>query len=136
MLHDILSHYLDSIESAVKSLSNVYIERYEVEIITFDRVNLRIRIRFGQGHMFELNEAVIIDDENVNHLGYRYHFQDGKNKLLFRYDNTPHFPELVTFPDHKHSEEKVISSEKPSPQDAILEAAKIITDTENQAVDI
>jgi hypothetical protein len=133
MLHDVLSQYLDGIESAVKSLNNVYIERYEVEILTSDRVNLRIRIRFTQGHLFELNEAVITENENVNHLGYRYHFQDDENKVLFRYDNTPHFPELETFPNHKHLEEKVISSEKPSSRDVILEAAMIIANAINQA---
>nr|WP_253881088.1 MULTISPECIES: DUF6516 family protein [Microcystis] len=35
-------------------------------------------------------------------LDYRYHFQDEQNNLVFRYDSTPHFPNLSTFPHHKH----------------------------------
>ena len=126
MLPDILRHYIEDTESAVKSLDNVYIERYEIEILTFERVNLRIRIRFSQGYLFELNEAIIAENEKINHLGYRYHFQDDQNRLLFRYDNTPHFTTLESFPHHKHLADQVISSKKPSPRNAIHEAAEIL----------
>jgi len=124
MLPDILSQYIEDVETAVRILEDVYIERFEVEILTFDRVNLRIRIRFAQGHLLELNEAIIAESESINSLGYRYHFQDDHNRLLFRYDNTPHYPDLRSFPHHKHLADKVISSKKPSPQSAILEAAQ------------
>jgi len=126
MLPDILRHYIEDTESAVKSLDNVYIERYEIEILTFERVNLRIRIRFSQGYLFELNEAIIAENQKITHLGYRYHFQDDQNRLLFRYDNTPHFTKLESFPHHKHLADQVISSKKPSPRNAILEAAEIL----------
>ncbi len=65
MLPDILKHYIEDVESAVRILNDVYIERYEVEILTFERVNLRIRIRFAQGHLFELNEALIAKNESI-----------------------------------------------------------------------
>ena len=69
MLPDILNQYIEDVESAVRILDEVYIERYEVEILTFERVNLRIRIRFAQGHLFELNEAIIAKNESMTHLG-------------------------------------------------------------------
>ena len=43
MLHDALHSYLEDIESAVHALEKVYIEVYEEEILTPERVNLRIR---------------------------------------------------------------------------------------------
>ena len=46
-------------------------------------------------------------------LDYRFHFQDEDNRLIFRYDSTPHFPELPSFPHHKHLPDDVISSNKP-----------------------
>lgn len=58
-----------------------------------------------------------------NLLGYRYHCQDDANRLLFRYDDTPHFPDLDTFPHHKHIGQIVISHEKPRLIDALHEAA-------------
>jgi Family of unknown function (DUF6516) len=43
------------------------------------------------------------------YIDYRYHFQDAQNNLIFRYDSTPHFPELHSFPHHKHLPDQVIA---------------------------
>ncbi len=56
------------------------------------------------------------------HIGYRYHFQDRKNSLVFRYDNTPHFQEHDTYPHHKHISERVVSVNQPAILDVIEEA--------------
>jgi hypothetical protein len=39
---------------------------------------------------------------SLNKINYAYHLQDQAGKLVFRYDNEPHYPELATFPHHKH----------------------------------
>ncbi len=85
-------------------------------------MNLRIRVRFPSGHMLELNEAVIVEEGQFMHLGYRYHFQDKQNNLVFRYDNTPHFPGVESFPHHKHLPDKASGAEKPSILNVIQEA--------------
>ncbi|EAZ93584.1 toxin TumE [Crocosphaera chwakensis] len=113
MLHNLLSDYLNQIEQRIIFLQNTYVERYQEEILTSKRVNLRIRLRLNQTHLLEINEAIIIKDNQVKFLDYRYHFQDEENKLVFRYDSTPHFPNLSTFPHHKHLPNEVISSQKP-----------------------
>ena len=97
MLPNILSDYLNQIEQVVLLYSNVYVERYEEEILTPNRANLRIRLRFNQTHLLEINEAIIVTDNQLQFLDYRYHFQDGNNQLVFRYDSTPHFPNLPNF---------------------------------------
>ena len=125
MLLDFLSRYLGDVEAAVRKLEGTYVERYEEEIMAANRVNLRIRIRFPSGHMLELNEAVIGQAGAVVHLGYRYHFQDGKNNLVFRYDNTPHFQEIETFPHHKHLPSEVAAVEQPSILKVIEEARRL-----------
>ncbi len=128
-MHDHLSIYLEDIEKALRNLKGVYIERYEEEILTSIRMNLRIRIRFQNNELLEFNEAVIADDENrVTHLGYRYHFQDKNNQLIFRYDNTPHHPGIESFPHHKHTPDNVAAvNQKPTIPEAIKEA-QIISD--------
>ncbi|MGD2090531.1 MAG: DUF6516 family protein [Candidatus Aminicenantes bacterium] len=126
MLHSLLSQYLEDIEAAVKELKQVYIEHYSEEILNPQRINLRIRIRFASGHLLEFNEAVIINNEQINHLSYRYHFQDKQNKVVFRYDNAPHFPTLDNFPHHKHLSNKVNSTKKTSIINALKEASLII----------
>ena len=114
MRHNLLQDYLNAVELAVSSLANVYVENYVEETLTPKRANLRIRIRFISGCLLELNEAVIIEEDNLVSLDYRYHCQNAKNNLLFRYDNTPHFPALSSFPHHKHLPDNVISSVKPT----------------------
>jgi hypothetical protein len=113
MLHDILSQYLGDIEDSIRRLERANVERYEEEVLTTSRANLRIRVRFLSGHLLEVNEAIVIEADQIKHLGYRYHFQDQQNNLIFRYDNTPHFPDLKSFPHHKHVKNKVEESDEP-----------------------
>jgi hypothetical protein len=51
MLPNILSDYLNQVEQAIVQCQNVYVERYEEEILTLQRANLRIRLRFNQTHL-------------------------------------------------------------------------------------
>jgi hypothetical protein len=113
MLHDALKNYLDTVEQAVLSCECAYVERYTEEILTPERVNLRLRLRFDKGYLLEIHEAVIMENQSLVHLDYRYHCQDEQNHLVFRYDCTPHFPDLASFPHHKHLPDTVIVSERP-----------------------
>lgn len=122
MLHNELTQYLSSLEAVVRAIENAQIERYEEEILAFDRVNVRLRVRFENGKLLEINEAVIIEAGQIRHLGYRYHFQDQANRIIFRYDDTPHFPGLFSFPHHKHTATEVQAVQKPSILEAIKEA--------------
>ena len=122
MLHDILSHYLEDIENSIRKLESVNVEIYEEEVLTSSRVNLKIRVRFLSGNLLELNEAVVLEANQITHLGYRYHFQDHHNNIFFRYDNTPHFPDLKSFPHHKHLGNKVVESNMPLILNVIEEA--------------
>ena len=114
MLPNHLSKYLESVERAVRKLEGAYVERYEEEILTVNRINLRIRIRFQTGNMLELNEAIIGKKNQIMHMGYRYHFQDSNNNVVFRYDNTPHFQKLDTYPHHKHTLDGVVAVDQPT----------------------
>ena len=122
MLHDILSQYLADIENSIRKLESVNVEIYEEEVLTSSRVNLRIRVRFLSGYLLELNEAVVLEENQITHLSYRYHFQDHHNNLIFRYDNTPHFPDLKSFPHHKHLSNNVEESDMPLILNVIEEA--------------
>jgi len=124
MPHDALLRYLQEIEASIGSLRGCYVEIYEEEFLTPERVNLRIRVRFYNGYLLEINESVV-HWERLEHLGYRYHFQDKNNELIFRYDNTPHFPGLPGFPHHKHHPAGVEPSDSPSVLKSIKEAAAI-----------
>jgi len=126
MLLKLLSDYLNQVEQAIVQCENAYVERYQEEILTSQRANLRIRLRFKQTHLLEINEAIVITDNYLEFLDYRYHFQDEKNNLVFRYDSTPHFPNLSTFPHHKHFPNDVISCQKPEITQVLKEATELL----------
>lgn len=124
MPHELLSRYLGQVEAAVFQYPTAYVERYVAEILTPERANLRLRIRFESGCLLEINEAVVVVENQLTFLDYRYHCQDKNNQLLFRYDSTPHFPDLPTFPHHKHLPTDVIASEKPDITQVLQEASQ------------
>ncbi len=74
MLHDLLYHYFEEIEAEIKKLEDVYVERYEEEILSSNRINLRIRVRFKTGDLFELNEAVIVEADQLERLNCPLNF--------------------------------------------------------------
>jgi len=57
---------------------------------------------------------------------YAYHWQDRKGNLIIRWDNSPHYPELKTFPHHKHVGEKVIESTETTLEKVLEEIEKWI----------
>ncbi len=126
MLHGLLTQYLRDIEAAVQTMTNCHVECYQEEILSADRVNLRIRIRFSNGCLLEINEAVIVENQALQTLGYRYHLQGGRNALIFRYDNAPHFPLLPAFPHHKHEPAQVVATAKPTVIDILQESSFLI----------
>ncbi len=126
MLPNLLSDYLERVEQAIQPCSNVYVERYEEEVLTPNRVNLRIRLRFSQTDLLEVNEAIVLANNQLEFLDYRYHFQDENNDLVFRYDSTPHFPDLPSFPHHKHLLNDTICSEKPELTEVLKEAIEFL----------
>jgi len=132
MLPDLLERYLKDVEFAIRGLEGAYVERYEEEILLTNRVNLRIRVRFLSGYLLELNEAIVVESGYIRHLGYRYHFQNRQNHLVFRYDNTSHFPELKSFPHHKHLPDKVVDIEETSILKIIEEVKLLVQQTKHK----
>ncbi len=65
MSPDLLSQYLGNVETAIRKLEDVYVEHYEEEILTTNRANLRIRVRFSSGHLLEMSEAFFVESKNL-----------------------------------------------------------------------
>ena len=66
--------------------------------------------------------------EQVDRYKYSFHYQDKKNKLIFRYDMAPHHKSIISFPHHKHekSEDNVISADPPIFSDILVEIVQTI----------
>jgi Family of unknown function (DUF6516) len=114
MSRSTLQAYFDEIEQRLLGYSNLYVEQFSAIVLTPERANLRLRLRFNLTYLLAVSEALLVVDNQIAHLDYRYHFQDDQNNLIFRYDSTPHFPDLPSFPHHRHLPDTVIASEKPT----------------------
>ena len=57
---------------------------------------------------------------------YRLHYMDSSGKMIFRYDNAPHHPELAIYPHHKHTPDETIPSTMPSMKDILNEISAVI----------
>lgn len=87
-----------------------------------------------RGHLLFVDSSIleiaIFATEYHNTLAidkYRFHYLDNAGKMLFRYDNAPHHPEIASHPDHKHTPDTIIQSNAPSLENILHEiSAKII----------
>ena len=119
-----ITQYFEKIQSLIIGLSRVEVERYEEEVLSKERGNLRIRLRFLDNSLLEINEAIHIREGIYTWLSYRYHYQRADGSVIFRYDNTPHHPDIVTHPEHKHIGKSVVSAHRPDIEKILLEAKK------------
>lgn len=121
-----IEQYFQKVQTLIRSISDVEMERYEEQILSKDRGNLRIRLRFLDNSLLEISEAVHIVEKEFVWLSYRYHYQKMDGNVIFRYDNAPHHPEISTFPEHKHIGDEVINFSHPSIEKVLSEVKKHI----------
>jgi len=62
--------------------------------------------------LLEISMYWQLSEDDVRLVAYRFHWQDETAKLIKRWDNAKHHPEIKTFPFHMHAgeEEKVKES--------------------------
>ncbi len=125
MSRSVLLAYFEDIEQQLFALSNLYVEQFDATILTAERANLKLRLRFKGRYLLAISEALQVVDGQITQIDYRYHFQDENNQVIFRYDSTPHFPDLPTFPHHKHLPGTVISAKKPDLTQVFQEASTL-----------
>lgn len=89
---------------------------------------IRGDISFLDGSQLHLREFVNVEHGTERYM-YAYHYQRPDGTLVFRYDSTPHFPALATFPHHKHeaSEATVVAASPPNLQAILTEIQSLMT---------
>jgi len=58
---------------------------------------------------------------------YAFNWVDAAGKLLYRWDNAPHWPDVITFPYHKHVEGQVLASRETTLEEILMVIAKELT---------
>lgn len=116
-----IDEYFTRVRELVQGVTDAQAERYEEQMLSATRGNLRIRLRFGDQSLLEISEAIVLVGEEPHWLSYRYHYQSSRTGIVFRYDNAPHHVEVATHPDHKHSGDDVLASPHPSIEQILQE---------------
>ena len=96
-----LHNYLTRLQTIIESRREIDTSDLLILQPTKDKGAIRARLRFYDGSFLELSEELEVQGDEVVKLQYSYHYQKG-DRLIFRYDNAPHHPELPIFPHHKH----------------------------------
>ena len=79
-----------------------------IEVLVIDEVYpgasaaIKGRIRFWDDSLLEFIELLEVRGNLLRKVEYAYHYQASDNSLIFRYDDSPHHPEIPTHPHHKH----------------------------------
>lgn len=128
-----LHAYLERLQNTLFSRCDITIEHLEILLEDPDAY-LEARVRFHDQSLLVFSEAVELTvTRRIRRLSYAFHYQSGANVRLFRYDNSPHYPHLATFPAHKHIENDVIAAEPPDLADVLKEIDMIsYARTDNQ----
>lgn len=71
-------------------------------VIDFNQAGLNLRFKgkvtFIDGSVLFIRQVVL----RGSSLKYAYHWQKREKQLICRWDNSPHWPEVDTYPHHKH----------------------------------
>ena len=98
-LHEVLARFSEIIRS-------YEILQYEIADLNS---RLKLKIVFANGSELYVRD-ILLDGRRRK---YAFHWQEGAGRLVARWDNAAHWPEIETFPHHKHIGEagQVVASE-------------------------
>ncbi|MCJ7738576.1 MAG: DUF6516 family protein [Anaerolineae bacterium] len=65
---------------------------------------LRYRLTLDNDDLLEVFEYFRILNNEVVRVKYSYYWQDARGRLMKRWDNAAHHPEIPSFPHHMHTE--------------------------------
>jgi hypothetical protein len=126
----ILKTYLQSLLEYIEIcplITNVNILRHDYHCNESEQILLfRLKVYFIDHSTLELFERVLVMNSETERTKYSYHWQNNNNKLIHRWDNAPHHPELSSFPHHQHNPSETIASSDISGLDILKHIARIL----------
>lgn len=75
-----------------------------------DLDHIHLIINFNDLSILSVFEKYFLDTGNLR---YGYHWRTSENKTLYRWDNSPYFPDFSTYPFHRHIGEQEIAESFP-----------------------
>jgi hypothetical protein len=118
----LVEEYLRALLDAVNASPLVRSSSVTLDRRTLQSGLVRGELVFADGSCLYFRELIESREVIVKRM-YSYHYQRADAVMVFRYDDTPHFPSLGGFPHHKHvgSEGNVTAAEPPALSDILGE---------------
>ena len=101
------AEYLAAVDERLAALAHLLIAS------SFQReIDANLGIGFIQGRLTFIDGSSLTFSEQLptSRGKYRLHYMDPLQQLVARWDSAPHFPDLPTFPHHKHTPDGVEAS--------------------------
>jgi hypothetical protein len=86
-----------------------------------DSVYIKGTIRFIDSSHLDIAAFAFISAGSLSVDKYRFHYMDKKRRMVFRYDNASHHPEVESHPHHKHTPSRVAPANMPSIKEVLEE---------------
>lgn len=126
----IIDDYFASLERTLRQ--NPQVSKLEVPFtcLASDDFNglIQGRVVFWDDSFLDINEVVSTELGYPVRISYAYTYLKGDNRV-FRYDNAPHHPEILTFPHHKHigPRDRLAPTDQPGLNQVLQEVAVWLT---------
>jgi hypothetical protein len=106
--------YLNRVYTILDARQEITIEFLRIEEVVPGREGMiEGRLRFWDKSLLEFIEVLVERGVVLVKTDYAYHYQDGAENTIFRYDNAPHHPEISTYPHHKHTRSEIEAATPP-----------------------
>jgi len=121
-----LRSYLARMENTLRPRQDYTIEQIVSDTFSTDAL-FRARLRFyDNSTLYVAEDLESLGRRVIERIEYAFHYQTSDGALIFRYDNSSHYPNLPTFPAHKHTLDGVIAAEAPDLADVLREIDTIL----------
>ncbi len=121
-----LNRYLHRLYNTITSRGYVEVEHLDFDQLPGRQGIIEGRLRFHDGSLLDFDEVVLLRNERIVKLRYAYHYQNGSGEVIFRYDNAPHYPNIITYPHHKHVGSTVEPAQAPDLSEVLHEIEQMI----------
>ncbi len=118
--------YFQELNAVIEAARGIAAHELTFDQRAMDAGYVRGDIYFVDGSRLHVREYVSTEF-GVERLTYVYHYQRADDTMIFRYDNTAHFPNLENFPHHKHdAQDNVRAANAPILRDVLQEIETLI----------
>lgn len=98
--------YYASVQKTILAAAHVIQSDVSFDEISEEECYIRGVLTIAGDYQLHIAEYVVTEPKLMR-LKYRFHLQTSKGKMIARWDNAPHHPEVKTHPDHLHVGDKV-----------------------------